>query len=42
MQREVERLFNAYATALDDGPLEDWPKLFTAECLYQVMPRDAK
>jgi len=40
LHREVEELFNAYARALDDGPLEAWPKLFTPECMYLVMPRD--
>jgi len=39
LQREVEELYNAYASALDDGPLEDWPTLFTDPCMYQIVPR---
>ena len=37
---ELEDLYTRYACALDDGPLETWPDLFTEECLYQVIPRD--
>lgn len=37
---ELEDLYTHYAAALDDGPLESWPDLFTEECLYLVMPRD--
>lgn len=37
---EIEDLYARYATALDDGPLENWPELFTEKCLYLVIPRD--
>jgi 3-phenylpropionate/cinnamic acid dioxygenase small subunit len=37
---ELEDLYARYATVLDDGPLVDWPQLFTEECLYLVIPRD--
>ena len=40
MRFEIEDLYARYATALDDGPLETWPELFTEVCLYQVIPRD--
>lgn len=40
LQCELEDLYTRYAEALDDGPLEDWPELFTEECLYLIMPRD--
>ena len=29
-----------YADLLDDDQLEDWPKLFTESCLYQVIARE--
>lgn len=38
--RALQKLYNDYATSLDDGPLENWPLLFTQECLYLVQPRD--
>ena len=37
---ELEDLYTRYAAALDDGPLESWPELFTGDCLYLVIPRD--
>lgn len=40
LQCELEDLYARYAEALDDGPLEDWPELFTGECLYLIIPRD--
>jgi anthranilate 1,2-dioxygenase small subunit len=29
----------AYAYALDEGPLSDWPKFFTDPCLYRITTR---
>ena len=40
MRFELEDLYSRYATVLDDGPLKNWPDLFTADCLYLVVPRD--
>lgn len=37
---ELDDLYNAYVTALDDGPLEDWPRLFVDPCDYQLIPRE--
>jgi 3-phenylpropionate/cinnamic acid dioxygenase small subunit len=37
---EVMDLYAEYARLLDDGPLEQWPRLFTGECLYLVIPRE--
>jgi len=39
-QRRLEELYAIYGELLDDGPLEDWPSLFTEECTYLVVPRD--
>jgi anthranilate 1,2-dioxygenase small subunit len=36
----LSALYARYATALDDGPLSDWPTMFTEECMYQIIPRD--
>ena len=38
--RELEELYNRYARSLDDGPLTQWPDLFTETCIYLVIPRD--
>lgn len=38
--RELEELYNRYGQLLDDGPLEEWPDLFTETCNYQIIPRD--
>jgi salicylate 5-hydroxylase small subunit len=40
LQRRVEVLYANYAGLLDDGPLEDWPSLFSTQCLYLVIPRE--
>lgn len=40
LQHRLEQLYSHYAAVLDDGPLEQWPQLFTEDCLYQLMPRD--
>lgn len=39
-QRRLEALYDLYGELLDDGPLEDWPELFTEDCTYLVVPRD--
>lgn len=40
LQYELETLYSRYAEVLDDGPLQEWPSMFTDECLYKVVPRD--
>ena len=39
-QQQLDALYNEYARLLDDGPLQDWPDLFTEESVYLVIPRD--
>ena len=39
-QQHLDALYADYARSLDDGPLEDWPNLFSEQCLYLVIPRD--
>jgi anthranilate 1,2-dioxygenase small subunit len=36
----VAALQYAYARALDEGRLEDWPGFFARHCLYRVHPRE--
>ena len=40
LYRERDDLNARYGEALDDGPLEDWPELFTEQCLYLIIPRE--
>ena len=40
LQYAVEALYARYAEVLDDGPLSEWPEMFTENCNYQVIPRD--
>ena len=40
LQFRLERLYNRYATLLDDGPLEEWPQLFCEDCFYAVTSRE--
>lgn len=35
-----EDLYARYAALLDDGPLDQWPALFTSECSYRIVPRE--
>jgi anthranilate 1,2-dioxygenase small subunit len=36
---EVRRHQAAYVYTLDEGPLSNWPKLFTDPCLYRITTR---
>ena len=40
LHRKLEALYTRYAQLLDDGPLDQWPELFTEDSLYLVIPRD--
>lgn len=40
LEREVNRLNQHYARILDDDRLEEWPGLFTQDCLYAIHPRE--
>ena len=40
LRLELEDLYTAYAAALDDGDLERWPEFFTAQCRYEIIPRE--
>jgi 3-phenylpropionate/cinnamic acid dioxygenase small subunit len=36
----VRDFFDEYYTVLDDVRLQEWPALFTEDCLYRVIPRE--
>jgi anthranilate 1,2-dioxygenase small subunit len=40
LKLEIDTLYAAYARALDDGPLEDWPRCFVEDCFYQIISRE--
>ena len=37
---DVLRLHERYLHVLDNDKLEEWPDLFTEECLYEIVPRE--
>ena len=37
---ELSALQDRYVAALDNDRLEEWPTLFTEECLYEIVPRE--
>jgi anthranilate 1,2-dioxygenase small subunit len=40
VRRQIEALNTRYIRAIDDDALEDWPTLFTEECLYRITTRE--
>jgi anthranilate 1,2-dioxygenase small subunit len=40
LMREVADLVALHAELIDDDRLEEWPELFTEDCLYSVIPRE--
>ncbi len=40
LRLELEGLYADYAASLDEERFEDWPSFFTADCLYQITPRE--
>jgi len=37
---ELQQLYADYAACLDDGRMTDWPRLFTNDCHYRLVPRE--
>jgi anthranilate 1,2-dioxygenase small subunit len=37
---EISRLQDRYVSTLDNDRLEEWPDLFTDDCLYEIVPRE--
>lgn len=40
IRRAIEDLIFDCAHAIDDDRLEDWPGFFTADCRYEIIPRE--
>jgi anthranilate 1,2-dioxygenase small subunit len=40
VRRQIEALNTRYIRAIDDDAVEEWPKLFTEECLYRITTRE--
>jgi 3-phenylpropionate/cinnamic acid dioxygenase small subunit len=40
VRRQIEALNTRYIRAIDDDALEEWPKLFTEECVYRITTRE--
>ena len=40
MRRQVEALHTRYIRVIDDDRLEEWPDLFTENCLYKIITRE--
>ena len=40
VRHAAEALLYRYATCLDDGPLEHWPRCFTDAGQYRLIPRE--
>jgi 3-phenylpropionate/cinnamic acid dioxygenase small subunit len=40
LRRQIEALNTRYIRAIDDDNVEEWPKLFTEECLYRITTRE--
>lgn len=40
LRREVEDLVARHAELIDEDRLEEWPELFTQECVYKIIARE--
>lgn len=40
LRLELQEVQDRYAATLDEGRLEDWPALFTEDCLYEIIARE--
>ena len=40
LRLEVEELYAAYTSCLDDERFEEWPDFFTETCTYKIIPRE--
>jgi salicylate 5-hydroxylase small subunit len=37
---ELQALYGEYCACLDEGRFEQWPKFFTVDCTYKLIPRE--
>ena len=40
VRHQIEALNTRYIRAIDDDALEEWPQLFTEQCLYRITSRE--
>lgn len=40
LRLELQHLQDQYIAAIDGDRLEDWPKLFVEDCLYEIVPQE--
>jgi anthranilate 1,2-dioxygenase small subunit len=40
LRLELMAVQDNYTAILDEGRLEDWPTMFTEDCLYEIIPRE--
>ncbi len=40
LRLELMAVQDEYTAILDEGRLEDWPAMFTEDCLYEIIPRE--
>jgi anthranilate 1,2-dioxygenase small subunit len=40
LRLELISVQDEYTAILDEGRLEDWPAMFTEDCLYEIIPRE--
>ena len=40
LRRRVEDVHTRYIRVIDDDRIEEWPNLFTEECLYKIVTRE--
>ena len=40
LRLEMQALQDRYVATIDNDRLEEWPALFVADCLYEIMPRE--
>ena len=40
LRLEMQELQDRYVAAIDEDRLEDWPKFFVEDCLYEIIPNE--
>jgi anthranilate 1,2-dioxygenase small subunit len=40
LRLELQTLLDNYIATLDEDRLEDWPKMFVEDCLYEIIPKE--
>ena len=40
LRLELQAFLDRYLDVIDNDQLEEWPKLFTEDCLYEIIPKE--